>query len=65
MPDVYTGTDDVSRSPHGERGLKLIVQLNNICLLCRSPHGERGLKLNIDNENIIPYIVALLTESVD
>ena len=33
------------RSPHGERGLKYI--LNHFVYpyyLCRSPHGERGLK---------------------
>ena len=40
----------MGRSPHGERGLKLIVQP---CLACpmrgRSPHGERGLKLQMTN----------------
>ena len=32
------------RSPHGERGLKLLRELDQRNSLCRSPHGERGLK---------------------
>ena len=33
------------RSPHGERGLKLLFQLEYGSRAgCRSPHGERGLK---------------------
>ena len=35
-----------SRSPHGERGLKLIEPLWVVRFLRRSPHGERGLKSN-------------------
>ena len=35
----------MSRSPHGERGLKLVTSsLYVSCKICRSPHGERGLK---------------------
>ena len=33
-----------SRSPHGERGLKLNSLAPFCCALGRSPHGERGLK---------------------
>ena len=34
-----------SRSPHGERGLKLlVVHLWLYERISRSPHGERGLK---------------------
>ena len=32
------------RSPHGERGLKSIVQTSPATDASRSPHGERGLK---------------------
>ena len=34
-----------SRSPHGERGLKLTAQGAYPVGASRSPHGERGLKL--------------------
>ena len=34
----------MGRSPHGERGLKLLAQKRRICGGGRSPHGERGLK---------------------
>ena len=34
----------LSRSPHGERGLKCIRRVLMSVRLCRSPHGERGLK---------------------
>ena len=33
-----------SRSPQGERGLKLKIELMLMLSLCRSPQGERGLK---------------------
>ena len=36
----------ISRSPHGERGLKFCHGVGHLCELGRSPHGERGLKLN-------------------
>ena len=32
------------RSPHGERGLKWRVAVEEVGLARRSPHGERGLK---------------------
>ena len=32
------------RSSHEERGLKLLVHLHLLLLLCRSSHEERGLK---------------------
>ena len=34
----------MSRSPHGERGLKFQVPFVFFRLVRRSPHGERGLK---------------------
>ena len=36
--------DLFSRSPHGERGLKLDFDSDNVFAVGRSPHGERGLK---------------------
>ena len=33
-----------SRSPHGERGLKLVGHAPAVAVDGRSPHGERGLK---------------------
>ena len=58
-------SSSLSRSPHGERGLKFNSKGISINSLRRSPHGERGLKLtNIISEAISPR-VALLTESVD
>ena len=35
---------NVSRSPHGERGLKSEPDPPAQCGMSRSPHGERGLK---------------------
>ena len=35
------------RSPHGERGLKLVDDHYGIVAGRRSPHGERGLKLEL------------------
>ena len=37
----------VSRSPHGERGLKFCCIVFELAVLSRSPHGERGLKFHI------------------
>ena len=37
-----------SRSPHGERGLKLKIYCQQYQASCRSPHGERGLKSRSD-----------------
>ena len=34
----------VSRSPHGERGLKSDLRFGRFAPVRRSPHGERGLK---------------------
>ena len=39
-----------SRSPHGERGLKLKIYCQQYQASCRSPHGERGLKLETELE---------------
>ena len=36
-----------SRSPRGERGLKLKALAVMLTIVCRSPRGERGLKLVI------------------
>ena len=33
-----------SRSPYGERGLKLRRVVRVVFVRCRSPYGERGLK---------------------
>ena len=38
----------MSRSPHGERGLKLHDRASLQILHSRSPHGERGLKCALD-----------------
>ena len=38
------GHDGGGRSPHGERGLKLVIQGCHVLGVRRSPHGERGLK---------------------
>ena len=56
----------LSRSPHGERGLKW-KWWNNIMDLMggRSPHGERGLKFLLFLFCLQNLLVALLTESVD
>ena len=35
---------ELSRSPHGERGLKFNKKANRSTHISRSPHGERGLK---------------------
>ena len=43
---------ELSRSPHGERGLKSPINTAVTICLGRSPHGERGLKY--DKVNIKP-----------
>ena len=51
---AFADAEDFSgRSPHGERGLKLIGRLFLRLNLCRSPHGERGLKF-LDSRRILP-----------
>ena len=56
----------VSRSPHGERGLKFKTYCNKWPEgTGRSPHGERGLKSNGGGGTFLPPMVALLMESVD
>lgn len=40
---IYCG-----RSPHGERGLKLMGRRRNDPAEGRSPHGERGFRINLD-----------------
>ena len=56
----------ISRSPHGERGLKSNGRMRLFIQFCRrSPHGERGLKYGATAEQESTPIVALLTESVD
>ena len=56
----------LSRSPHGERGLKFRVS-RWACRVAprRSPHGERGLKLFGAQSQDLGCVVALLMESVD
>ena len=41
---VMSSSATPSRSPHGERGLKLPVDWLTTEQCGRSPHGERGLK---------------------
>ena len=53
------------RSPHGERGLKLISGDGCRAAGGRSPHGERGLKYEITVGDCLVLVVALLMESVD
>ena len=55
----------ICRSPHGERGLKLVKGVGNPFFPGRSPHGERGLKFR---ENVVCHAdraVAPRTGSVD
>ena len=40
------------RSPHGERGLKYLLETARTIRKGRSPHGERGLKWIQRNRNI-------------
>ena len=57
--------DKASRSPHGERGLKL-AGFGGVGGACgRSPHGERGLKCAGQMRVDLGFRVALLMESVD
>ena len=54
----------MSRSPHGERGLKSCPRPRHRLHAGRSPHGERGLKFHHGTLRL-PAPVALLMESVD
>ena len=54
-----------SRSPHGERGLKLNYDTGLPKARGRSPHGERGLKSFLGFSVTNADDVALLMESVD
>ena len=66
MPDYSERDEMVSgRSPHGERGLKLGLDLSSAHQPSRSPHGERGLKYRRATTDVDYIDVALLTESVD
>ena len=53
------------RSPHGERGLKREVELEDVSDMRRSPHGERGLKLQTAGLLRHAMPVAPRTGSVD
>ena len=55
----------LSRSPHGERGLKFRHREGRWNAPGRSPHGERGLKYISHLHGLLIGQVALLTESVD
>ena len=55
----------LSRSPHGERGLKYYPSNGSAGTVRRSPHGERGLKCQHVFKRRINNAVALLMESVD
>ena len=55
----------ISRSPYGERGLKLSQPEGTPFTPCRSPYGERGLKSFKGTAYGAYGRVALLTESVD
>ena len=57
--------DRRSRSPYGERGLKLGYLHPKALGEGRSPYGERGLKFDGRRQGIGFPHVALLTESVD
>ena len=45
----------LSRSPHGERGLKSAVVGSINIARSRSPHGERGLKLFFGSEELMTW----------
>ena len=54
------------RSPHGERGLKLAILVDEYSAISRSPHGERGLKhIRTEIERLRRDLVAPPTGSVD
>ena len=55
----------LSRSPHGERGLKFTALGADTTAHGRSPHGERGLKYELHVAASSHRLVALLMESVD
>ena len=66
MPDVYTGTDDVTSLSSRRAWIEILfVYLMIFITYCRSPHGERGLKFGDELHKIEGIKVALLTESVD
>ena len=44
MPDTAQQGETISRSPHGERGLKLKGHGDKSVMLRRSPDGKRELK---------------------
>ena len=56
---------EIRRSPHGERGLKLLRYLCFGVYGGRSPHGERGLKCCVRGLLRVVYLVAPRTGSVD
>ena len=45
----------MSRSPHGERGLKSTLRSIMLRQARRSPHGERGLKLRREWWSVDPH----------
>ena len=45
-----------SRSPRGERGLKIVLVVVIIKELGRSPRGERGLKIATDLQTYLPQV---------
>ena len=55
----------MSRSPHGERGLKCSSRIKGEIEMSRSPHGERGLKCGIGESSSRSRDVAPRTGSVD
>jgi len=55
----------MSRSPHGERGLKCTIRAGNRLHPRRSPHGERGLKFIARRKPGRKKVVAPHTGSVD
>ena len=52
---VWVACSPVSRSPHGERGLKFLQKTIRNYLRRRSPHGERGLKLKAFSPDFVRY----------
>ena len=62
---VSPSNNSLSRSPHGERGLKSFESYWHERKHRRSPHGERGLKFSVSLAYQLQDGVALLTESVD
>ena len=57
-----------SRSPRGERGLKLELVMNRLSVEGRSPRGERGLKpcryaYMRDGRNVAPHVGSVWIET--